>query len=106
MQRRDLLCCVTLLAVLALAAAVFLFDNSTAVGQQPPGGGERGGRLGAMMGGGGTMCAIGSNLYVLRGSSLYKINADDLSIVKQISLDEAAGTIKPPTTPPEGGETK
>jgi hypothetical protein len=104
MQRRDLLCCVTLLAALVIAAAAFLFDGSTAVGQQPPGGGERGGRMAGMMGGG-TMCAVGSNLFVLRGSTLYKINPDDLSIVKQVSLDEASGAVKLPTAP-EGGETK
>lgn len=98
MTRKDFVWAGVLLVVVSVAAVIY-FSGSTAVGQEQPGG--RGGRMGGMSSMmPGSMCAVGNNLFVLKGSTLYKINPDDLSTVKKITFEDTSAQ-KPPETPDE-----
>ena len=62
---------------------------------QPP----RGGRM--MMGGGASIAATANAVYVLRGNTLYKMNASDLSLESQKDLPPPAGRPGDAPAPPE-----
>ena len=88
-----------LVAVIILAALAGGFVASTntpsALAQDDGGGGFGGGgrRMGMGGMGGASMCAIGSNLYVLRGNTLTKFDSD-LKVVSKYTFEDA---------PPGGG---
>ncbi|HZO88692.1 MAG TPA: hypothetical protein VFB38_10175 [Chthonomonadaceae bacterium] len=83
----------TLIALLGLAFTGWTHSNPAsaqgdanppaAPGQPPP--------PGMMPGGPATLAASGDFVYVLRGNTLYKMKADDLSLVTQKDLPAPAG---------------
>lgn len=89
------------LGAIALAAVVWFASAGiapTAQAQDDGGGGGFGGgaqrpRMGMGMMGGASMCVMGSNLYVLRGNTLYKFTAE-LEVAKKYTFEDV---------PPGGG---
>lgn len=79
--------------------------------RQPRGGqggqGGQGGRMGMGPMQPASICALGNALYVVRGSTIYKIDPETLQVVKKATYAED-DTMKPPKPPdgeggPEGG---
>ncbi len=53
-----------------------------------PGFGQPGAPMGRpMMGGGAAIAVAGESVYVVQGNSLYKFNADDLRLIKRVTLE-------------------
>ncbi|HZP83121.1 MAG TPA: hypothetical protein VFB21_15880 [Chthonomonadaceae bacterium] len=97
----------TLIALLGLAFAGWTHSNpasaqADANNPAPPHGGMM------MHGGPASLAATGDFVYVLRGNTLYKMKADDLSLVTQKDLPapgaEAAAPAAPPA--PAGGDNQ
>lgn len=107
------------LPVLALVAALAVWvaipvtgDDGDKPPKQPHGGGQGGGQGGP---GGGmrmggpmqpaSICALGNALYVVRGSTIYKIDPETLQVIKKATYaeDEMPKPPKPPEGDGEGG---
>ncbi len=100
------------LPVLALAAALAVWVAVPATGddgdkppKQPRGNGQGSGPGGGMRPGPmqpASICALGNALYVVRGSTIYKIDPETLQVVKKATYAE--DEMKQPKPPDGGGE--
>lgn len=89
-----------------LAALVGAWALTPAIGEDedrpprnPRGGGEKrppGGMMGMGPGGGASICALGNALYVVRGTTIYKIDPETLQVVKKATYEEEPMPGKPP----------